>query len=246
MNRLTTFLGPALVLAAGLAVSACKNTPTNNFGMPWWPNQPGVVPPGVNEDDKSEAKRVESTQTAGQKENAEAPVEQQETAARSTVQSAPPVTTPSPSAGRPDSVVIAANRQESVPLKIDVQSAMATPMPVLAPTANRYTQMARYGDLVFVSGQIALDLNTNNFVEGSVAQQTTQILNNVQVLLATEGLSLANIVSTTVYLKSIAALPEFDKAYYPFFKGRMPARSVVEVSDLPRGAQVEISAVAGR
>ena len=76
--------------------------------------------------------------------------------------------------------------------------------------------------------------------------QTRGALENVRTILESHRLTMANVVSTTVYLSRMANLSQMDGVYREFFKGAPPARSVVEVSNLPRGALVEISVIAGR
>jgi len=112
---------------------------------------------------------------------------------------------------------------------------------------SRYTQASRYGDLLFVSGQIAIDLHDGRFdPTQDIETQTRRVLENIRAILESNRLTLANVVSTTVYLSNISRLPSMDRVYHGFFKGAPPARTVVEVSNLPRGALVEISVVAGR
>jgi 2-iminobutanoate/2-iminopropanoate deaminase len=112
---------------------------------------------------------------------------------------------------------------------------------------NGYTQATRYGDLVFISGQISIDPRSGAFEAGStIQQQTRQALENIRIVLESNRLTMANVVSTTVYLSKISAFGPMDEVYHEFFKGTPPARTVVEVSSLPRGALVEISAIAGR
>jgi 2-iminobutanoate/2-iminopropanoate deaminase len=112
---------------------------------------------------------------------------------------------------------------------------------------NGYTQATRYGDLLFISGQISIDPRNGSFEEGrTMAQQTRQVLENVRAVLESNRLTTANVVATTVYLSKISAFAAMDEVYHDFFKGTPPARTVVEVSNLPRGALVEISAIAGR
>ena len=119
--------------------------------------------------------------------------------------------------------------------------------PAVGEFAARYTQASRYGDLLFVSGQIANDLRTGNFDSAQdIDAQTRRALENVRAILEANGLTMANIVSTTVYLTNISRLSPMDAAYHEYFRGNPPARTVVEVSNLPRGALVEISVVAGR
>ena len=125
--------------------------------------------------------------------------------------------------------------------------APSAPAPAVGEFAARYTQASRYGDLLFVSGQIANDLRTGNFDSTQdIEQQTRRALDNVRTILEANGLTMANIVSTTVYLTGISRLSPMDSVYHEFFRGNPPARTVVEVSNLPRGALVEISVVAGR
>jgi iron complex transport system substrate-binding protein len=110
-----------------------------------------------------------------------------------------------------------------------------------------YTQVSRYGDLYFVSGQIALDPETGAFdPKSKIDAQTVAALENVRRALEGEKLTLANVVSATVYLRTISDLDAMDAAYETAFRTRLPARTVVETRNLPRGARVQISVVAGR
>ena len=132
--------------------------------------------------------------------------------------------------------------------------AQAAPAAQAAPSAQAsaaapggYTQAARYGDLLFISGQIALDPRTGGFDSGaSIEVQTQRALDNVRAILESNHLTMANIVSVTVYLSNLSNLVPMDTAYQPYFRQSLPARSVVEVAKLPRGALIEISAIAGR
>jgi 2-iminobutanoate/2-iminopropanoate deaminase len=112
---------------------------------------------------------------------------------------------------------------------------------------NRYTQATRYGDLLFVSGQIAIDPNTGAFDSRQrLETQAAQALGNIRAILEANHLTLANVVFVTVYLKDISDLPTLDLVYHNLFKATPPARSVVQIQNLPRGASIEISAIAGR
>jgi 2-iminobutanoate/2-iminopropanoate deaminase len=115
-----------------------------------------------------------------------------------------------------------------------------------AGSAASYTQGTRYGDLVFISGQIALDAKTNQMRGATIEDQTRAAMENIRGVLESHRLTFANVVSTTVYLKDINDFRGMNATYESFFRGALPARSVVAVSQLPRGALVEISAVAGR
>jgi len=116
-----------------------------------------------------------------------------------------------------------------------------------APAASGHPQAARYGDLLFVSGQIPLDLRTMALnMDAGIEEQTRIALENLRSVLEANRLTMANVVSTTVYLKNVNDLGAVDSVYLRYFKNALPARSVVEVARLPRGALIEISAIAGR
>jgi 2-iminobutanoate/2-iminopropanoate deaminase len=113
------------------------------------------------------------------------------------------------------------------------------PVPVAS-----YSQAVQAGNLVFCSGQIPLDPETKTLVDGGIATQTVRVLENLGAVLAEVGLDHRDIVKCTVYLADMADFPEFDKAYAPFFSDGAPARATVAVAGLPRGARVEIDAIA--
>lgn len=145
----------------------------------------------------------------------------------------------------------AAQRRESAPPTAQADTARRGHTPGAAVSdaefINRYTQASRYGDLLFVSGQIAVDPRTGAFEPGQdIEAQTRRVLENIRAILEANRLTMANIVSTTVYISNISRLSAMDAVYHEFFRSTPPARTVVEVSNLPRGALVEISVVAGR
>jgi 2-iminobutanoate/2-iminopropanoate deaminase len=113
------------------------------------------------------------------------------------------------------------------------------PLPVAS-----YSQAVQAGNLVFCSGQIPIDPETKALVEGDIAAQTVRVLENLGAVLAEVGLDHGDIVKCTVFLADMADFPEFDKAYAPFFPEGAPARATVAVAGLPRGARVEIDAIA--
>jgi 2-iminobutanoate/2-iminopropanoate deaminase len=115
-----------------------------------------------------------------------------------------------------------------------------------AGSAASYTQGTRYGDLVFVSGQIALDAGSGQLRGTTIEEQTRQVMENLRGVLESHRLTFANVVSVTVYLKEINDFRGMNSAYESYFRGALPARSVVAVSRLPRDALVEISLIAGR
>ena len=100
------------------------------------------------------------------------------------------------------------------------------------------------GRLVFCSGQIALDPATGAMVEGDVGAQAERVMKNLEAVLAAGGLGLASVVRTTIYLTDLSDFARVNEVYGRFFPGDPPARATVQVAALPRGARVEIDAVA--
>ena len=115
-----------------------------------------------------------------------------------------------------------------------------------APAAiGPYSQGIAVGDFVFCSGQIPLDPATGALVEGGIEAQTRRSLANVEAILKAHGLSLANVVKTTVFLQSMDDFAAMNGVYETAFTGTVyPARSAVEVAKLPKGALVEIEVIA--
>lgn len=119
-------------------------------------------------------------------------------------------------------------------------------VPAPVSTLGGYTQATRYGDLLFVSGQIGIDHGSNQMRGTNIQDQTRQVMENLRAILESHRLTMANVVSATVYLKDIKDFGAMDEVYETYFRSNLPSRSVVEVSQLPRGALVEISVIAGR
>ncbi len=116
-----------------------------------------------------------------------------------------------------------------------------------APAAiGPYSQAVVAGTLVFLSGQIPLDPERGRLVEGSIEDETRQVLKNLAAVLAAEGLTLDAVVRTTVFLTDLEDFPRVNQAYAEFFAEPFPARATVQVAALPRGARVEIDAIATR
>ncbi len=107
-----------------------------------------------------------------------------------------------------------------------------------------YSQAVKANGLVFASGQIPIDPATGQVIEGSIAEQTERVLNNIKAVLEAAGSSLERVVKTTVFLADLKDFGEMNEAYGRFFAEVPPARSTVEVSRLPRDARVEIDAIA--
>jgi 2-iminobutanoate/2-iminopropanoate deaminase len=114
-----------------------------------------------------------------------------------------------------------------------------------APAAiGPYSQAIQVGNLVYSSGQIPIDPATGNFVEGGIKEQTRQSLLNVQAILEEAGLTMKNVIKTTVFMTDMADFADMNAVYAEFFSAPYPARSAVAVKTLPKGALVEIEVVA--
>lgn len=114
-----------------------------------------------------------------------------------------------------------------------------------APAAiGPYSQGVEAGGFVFVSGQLPIDPATGNFVDGGVDALTRQSLDNISAVLYEAGLTMRNVVKTTVFLTSMKDFAEMNEAYASYFDEVAPARSAVEVKALPKGARLEIEAIA--
>lgn len=116
-----------------------------------------------------------------------------------------------------------------------------------APAAiGPYSQAIEVNNLIFVSGQLPVDANTGEFVPGGVAEQTRQSLTNMQYILKEAGLTMENVVKTTVFLADMSLFADMNEVYATFFEGSFPARSAFAVKALPKGALVEIECIASR
>ena len=100
------------------------------------------------------------------------------------------------------------------------------------------------GRLVFTSGQVGLDPASGELVQGGVAEQTAQVMKNLTAVLAGAGLTLADVVKTTVYLADMGDFTAMNEVYGAAFGATPPARTTIAAAGLPRGAKVEIDAVA--
>ncbi|HXS11791.1 MAG TPA: RidA family protein [Acidobacteriaceae bacterium] len=117
-----------------------------------------------------------------------------------------------------------------------------------APAAlGPYTQAVRTGDFLFTSGQIAIDPATGQMIAGSITEQTERVIANLRGVLTAAGLSFANVLKTTVFLKEMRDFAAMNEVYKRSFAGEgviAPARSTVQVAALPKDALVEIECIA--
>lgn len=115
-----------------------------------------------------------------------------------------------------------------------------------APSAiGPYSQAIQVGNIIYTSGQIPIDPATGSFIEGGIKEQTRQSLLNVKAILEEAGLTMGNVVKTTVFMADMNDFADMNAVYAEFFAEPYPARSAVAVKTLPKGALVEIEVVAG-
>jgi 2-iminobutanoate/2-iminopropanoate deaminase len=107
-----------------------------------------------------------------------------------------------------------------------------------------YSQAVRTGNLLFVSGQIPLDPATGQLIAGAAGPQTRQVMENLRAVLDAAGSSLASVVKTTIYLTDLDEFATVNATYGEYFESSPPARATVQVAALPKGASVEIDAIA--
>ncbi|WP_343192001.1 RidA family protein [Buchnera aphidicola] len=110
-----------------------------------------------------------------------------------------------------------------------------------------YSQAIKYGKMVFVSGQIPIEINSNN-IKGDIEHQTTITLKHIKTIIEHSGLKIKDIIKTTIFLTDINQLETVNKVYKNFFiineSTTFPARSCVQVSSLPNNAKIEIEVIA--
>lgn len=108
-----------------------------------------------------------------------------------------------------------------------------------------YSQAIRAGNTLYLAGQIAIDPKTKQLMkDASIEDQTKLVLDNLKAVLEADGMTMANVVSTTVYLKDLNEFAKMNQVYGTYFPSAPPARATVEVARLPRDVKVEIGAIA--
>lgn|SRR5690606_717504 len=114
-----------------------------------------------------------------------------------------------------------------------------------APAAvGPYSQGVRAGNIIFTSGQLPVDVKTGEMSKGDIQKETRLCLENVKAVLEAEGASIENIAKVTVFVTDMNNFSLINEEYDKFFNGHKPARSLVQVSQLPKGADIEIEAIA--
>jgi 2-iminobutanoate/2-iminopropanoate deaminase len=107
-----------------------------------------------------------------------------------------------------------------------------------------YSQAIKVGNTLYLAGQIPIDPKTNQVVVGTIEEETTLVLNNLKAVLEANGMTMANVVSTSVFMKDLNEFPKMNAVYGTYFQKAPPARATVQVARLPRDVKVEISAIA--
>ena len=109
-----------------------------------------------------------------------------------------------------------------------------------------YSQAVSYGDLLFVSGQIAIEPESGDLVQGNIALETEQVMKNLKAVLEEAGMDFSNVIKCSIFLKTMDDFAPVNEIYGTFFSTYPPARETVAVAGLPKGVNVEISCIAGR
>ena len=114
-----------------------------------------------------------------------------------------------------------------------------------APSAiGPYSQAIRVGEFLYTSGQIALKPENMKMMSGTIEEETEWVLKNLTAILKADNMSLAHVIKTTVYLTDLGEFAKMNQVYENFFGENKPARACVQVAALPKGAKVEIDAIA--
>jgi 2-iminobutanoate/2-iminopropanoate deaminase len=107
-----------------------------------------------------------------------------------------------------------------------------------------YSQAIQAGNMLFVSGQIAINKSTGQIDTGDIETETKQVMLNLEKILTAAGMGFTNVVKSSIFLKDMANFPKVNDIYAQYFKSEPPARETVEVSRLPKDVNVEISCIA--
>ncbi|MFM1931570.1 MAG: hypothetical protein RL226_873 [Bacteroidota bacterium] len=108
-----------------------------------------------------------------------------------------------------------------------------------------YSQAVKYGNVVYVSGQIAIDPATGELDLANLNQETHRVMSNLIAVLKAAGADFSTIIKTSIFLSDMALFAEVNAIYASYFEGDFPARETVAVAGLPKGVNVEISVIAG-
>jgi len=109
-----------------------------------------------------------------------------------------------------------------------------------------YNQAVQTGNLLFISGQIALDPNTGNVVLDDIKTETRQVMENLKAILTDAGIDFTHVVKTSIFLMNMGQFAQVNEIYGSYFKDDAPARETIQVAGLPKNVNVEISMIAGK
>lgn len=109
-----------------------------------------------------------------------------------------------------------------------------------------YSQAIQYGDMLFISGQVAIDPKTGDVLTANIQDETHRVMKNLEAVLAAAGMSFSNVLKTTIFLMDMGQFTQVNEVYDSYFAENPPARETVQVAGLPKGVNVEISVIAGK
>jgi 2-iminobutanoate/2-iminopropanoate deaminase len=107
-----------------------------------------------------------------------------------------------------------------------------------------YSQAVKCENLLFISGQIPINPETQEVIDGDIKEQTRQVMENIKAIVEEAGINMEHVVKTTIFLKNLDDFNTVNEVYGSYFKNHKPARATVEVSNLPKGVLIEIEAIA--
>ncbi len=109
-----------------------------------------------------------------------------------------------------------------------------------------YNQAMQFGNMLFISGQIAIDPHTGNLVHDDIVAETRQVMTNLKAILHEAGMDFSHVLKSTIFLMDMGQFGQVNEVYGSFFGEGAPARETVQVAGLPKGVKVEISVIAGK
>lgn len=107
-----------------------------------------------------------------------------------------------------------------------------------------YNQAIKFGNFLFVSGQVAIKPGTNDMANADIIEESHQVMQNLKSILSEAGMDFGNIVKTTIFLSDMELFSQVNEIYAKYFEGDFPARETIAVKGLPRNANIEISVIA--
>lgn len=109
-----------------------------------------------------------------------------------------------------------------------------------------YNQATKFGNMLFVSGQIALDAETGQLVQENIQTETKKVMENLAAILTEAGMDFSNVLKSTIFLMDMGQFSQVNEVYGSYFPSNAPARETVQVAGLPKGVNVEISVIAAK